>query len=1658
MCDCFHLAFPNWHAASSGTGAGRRLRGPETPSEDSSICEESSQFAEGERPRPQGSSPVEEYPESAKYTYSDKEAEHDPHHKTGSGYKSKRSGLGSMFERRSTPKMSKLKEVHSPEAGVIVKTPKDGCSEGLIYAGGGKDGIFIKEVMPESPASKSLKVKEGDQILSATVYFDNVSYEDAVQILEHAQAYKMKLCLKRKPDITEMESATASDIIPEEDIQTAEMREEGKSKRRGDARISWPKFPSFGKGRKSRFTRSHSSSEADEQRTLELSPTTSETESPIKSQNALKGKKKDKKKLPGLTKRGRISSSEDQDTEAPTTGEISGDIQQKQDTPMLSPESLEGPSGETQGVTEDIKTVEAFGPEQSNQTKTDGQCIQHKVELISLDSTLKTADLTVALADQGSPSGSKSHDKKKKKKEKSELKMKILGKEKSPKKDAKAKSSPKRLKTLGASIETEDLPETEKSGVGSSFEFHTKLGDQPALDTNNQILSKSMIIEMNLPKVELDIPDAEFVQKSPKKPKQVIAGQTSTLIGDITTEPPTEGAQIFCETRSKGSVSTVQLPKREDIVIPGMEDISSRTTKGMKQPKAKFTGHDEEIPAETVQMSIDVESVKEAVSKLPGFKLPQVDTSGMPIPEEITVIDANAQRISVKTPTKVAETKSKHESPLTKIYMSTSPEISMTVQLPKLTSDDLIMEESLTGTRLELQKPQTEHKFKPKEMENRKMEIEKPKVEIKTTEGQAEVHGQGSRFRMPKFGIKMPKIKGPEFDIHVSKKDRDGVLQEKAEMQLSEAPDTDICPGKVDVSIPEQKVEVEVPQMEIKTLQTEGELEAQGGKFKMPKFGIKMPKIKGPEFDIHMPKKDRDGVLKEEAGMQPSEGPETDICPGKVDVSIPEQKVEVEVPQMEIKTLQTEGELEAQGGKFKMPKFGIKMPKIKGPEFDIHMPKKDRDGVLQEKAEMQLSEAPDSDICPRKVDVSIPEQKVEVEVPQMKIKSLQTEGELEAQGGKFKMPKFGIKMPKIKGPEFDIHMPKKDRDGVLKEEAGMQPSEGPETDICPGKVDVSIPEQKVEVEVPQMEIKSLPTEGELEAQGGKFKMPKFGIKMPKIKGPEFDIHMSKKDTDGVLQEEAGMQPSEGPETDFCPGKVDVSIPEQKVEVEVPQMEIKSLPTEGELEAQGGKFKMPKFGIKMPKIKGPEFNIKLSTKEADVTLTDAKTVVQLPEVSEADVRLDVSMPEQKMELEKPKLDIKTLQSEGEPDEQEHKFKMPKLGIATPKVKGPEIDLSLSKTDEDVTQPAPSTDVEGLSMDEKPAKAEHEMKGNKFKMPYLGFSMPKVKGPKLDLSLSKKETEVKLPEAKADVKLPKVDLEKVDIAAPEASVEVKTPELEMQALEIESRPTSTKAPETDISLEVDVATPDAKVDVHPPESNIKESSKPPKSSEKGEQSPVGKPVDEEMSPTCSVQSSDAFADISSTMTSEQVGLSLSSPTKVTVKYSDPSAATGLGEKCSDVITSTTRTELITDVPNLPEKVTILSSGVSSSSEDTLRLESGKIHVITSNIQATPETQHAKLLSAIQIQSAGSLLLTSEDNEAASWTAEDSQSEKRTVFERHLVRETSRGRSETKETLVVTKQITHSFDMSEPISGQTASSLQRLKDSVHSEKMRFFEGAEK
>ncbi|XP_023807193.1 neuroblast differentiation-associated protein AHNAK [Oryzias latipes] len=1278
MCDCFHLAFPNWHAASSG--AGRRLQGPEAATYDDSVSEESSQLVEEERPRPQGSSPVEEFPEAAKHIDAKTEAERDPHHK--SGHKTKRTGLGSMFERRTTPKMSKLKEVHSPEGGVIVRTPKDGCAEGLVYSGGGKEGIFIKEVVPESPASKSLKVKEGDQILSATVYFDNVPYEDAIQILEHAQAYKVKLCLKRKPDITETEPGIESDVIPEEEISSAEMREQGKTKRRGDARISWPKFPSFGKGRKSRFTRSHSSSEADEQRKLELSPTTSDTESPIKSQDALKGKKKHKLKLSALKKRGRISSSED--TEAPTTAPISGDAQQAQESDMLSPESLEGLIAETvEGhKTEDLKMDKET--EQNNQTD---PLLPQTVELISLDSTLKTADPTVCPTDHKSPSEAKPTDGKTKKTDRLELKMKILGKDRLHKKDAKVVSSPKRLKTLGASLEKEHQPESEDSQK-PTVEKHTAEGTK------------------------------------------------------ITEDP--------YERLSKGAGSTAELPKREDIKIPGMEDMSMSTAAGVKEP---FRDDSEENHSEAVQLSFDVKSVKEAVSKLPGFKLPQVDTSGVLIPEEITVIDANAQRISVKTPTKVSEAKAKKEA---QQATSDRKETSFpTGKTATTASADLTSEGLLGETTGDATEPQNKTKSQSKE-DDTTHTFKREQITISWVETPQKIsilHKHGTEKASSTTDVTS---------------ENDSV---KESNQIADR--TTIIRDGFRTGTPDTRTP------DFRTTLTNQELTARTDICSTQTFemsGIKVDSL----VDGSTAKKDSSCQLFIE------------------EVSVEDEDMGVD--SVEKKAFLRDGK----GGRFKLPHLDISLPKVKGSKSDVGASKKE---VTITRAEVE------SDVITSGTDMHVKDQKTETTETEMGASETQTEP-----GGdesRFKMPKLGIKIPKMKGLDTEVMSSKKD--AGVKVTSLRDEVQYPEADVSLEGIDMALSEQTLDTETP------------LEAEDdpkGRSKKPKFGIKLMKMKGPDIEFSLTKKSTQ-TAEEIAEAQ---------IPAASETSSTETRTETKRAEVEPKPPETDGDLGVHAVKFKMPKLGIKMPKIKGPELDLGLQKMDADVT--QPKAEVQLPKVSGTGVPTDVSMPDKKTETEEPK--IKPQQSDSEPDRHSSKFKMPAFDISFPKLRGPEVDLSSLRQDKNVDlpeagpgsadipimqdkeapdatphqnvagsppkfrttleTPKPKLDPSVLSLDKemtsvgadilgevsatcsqgssvKTTELEQEGKESKFRMPYLSFSMPKVKGPKSEIIQSKTRADVTVPQDKTDVTESEVGLQKGEASAPEADSDGETPELQV-----------------------------------------------------------------------------------------------------------------------------------------------------------------------------------------------------------------------------------------------------------------------------------------
>uniref|UniRef100_A0A8C6U1K7 PDZ domain-containing protein n=1 Tax=Neogobius melanostomus TaxID=47308 RepID=A0A8C6U1K7_9GOBI len=58
--------------------------------------------------------------------------------------------------------------------------------------------LFVKEVRGESPAARSGRVYEGDQVVGATIYFENMSSEETADLLKTLNRHKVGLKFQNK--------------------------------------------------------------------------------------------------------------------------------------------------------------------------------------------------------------------------------------------------------------------------------------------------------------------------------------------------------------------------------------------------------------------------------------------------------------------------------------------------------------------------------------------------------------------------------------------------------------------------------------------------------------------------------------------------------------------------------------------------------------------------------------------------------------------------------------------------------------------------------------------------------------------------------------------------------------------------------------------------------------------------------------------------------------------------------------------------------------------------------------------------------------------------------------------------------------------------------------------------------------------------------------------------------------------------------------------------------------------------------------------------------------------------------------------------------------------------------------------------------------------
>ncbi|CAN8215599.1 unnamed protein product [Coccothraustes coccothraustes] len=1405
MCDCFHLVLPNWQG-SPASGSGRQLRPAEPPGDadaDADAEEEDSVnevAVEDIRPRPQGSSPVYEYPVEEDYL---KLQEENKKHSTD---KSKQSHLQETME-------------------VTLKTEVDAGASGFSVKGGGNEGIFIKKVLKESPASKIFSLREGDQLLSATIFFDNIKYEDALKILQYSEPYRVQFSLKRKIAVQEdLETSTAqhkkerigqekelSESIPEETLQVSgkSISEEdketlivsqrvGRSKRPKKDRLSWPKFQSIKNKKILRHRRSHSTSDAYEPALQDISPTSTDTESQFPQEVHTKEKKGSQRKLkfPSIgfrMHRSKPEPQEKQKKEIKTTLISEREKIHQYEVSLENPEILtveyttspayEIKTGEGhETLTKDLKEIKNGIPSHVKQCpeveisikkdKEDtSKCSVPEVPDITTEMTkpsLENADLKASPTEKSPQASSKSR----KKKQKGTA-------------DKKDGESGINIGLMGHS--TKGSVQVKGLEIGTA---KAELQTSETLQTGEkQTEEDTQIINIQKINYGISVPKRKETEADTTKQGSDVPQSVPEKIADMTSE---DSRNFSVETRmpdAESDVSTwkIQMPSFKVAKAPKTDmKIKRQESKENTEDRVKKERMEEDgIPTNDKALNIEIgmkRGEKDIEGKESKFRLPKLKFP--------TFTWSNTKEETAQPEAQISDSEVKMQS------LETPGEPRVSGAPPEITVPSAETETEISISNIE----ENNKKQKPEgQMASPKKTI------IKTSTMKLKTEDTIGKMWLSK----KDEIEKREF-IKLSTDE----ISENTPPHIK-APKVDISLPSVDVTLPQASVDLQAPEA---TISLEGEAKVpekeaaktKDGKFKMPKFGM-------PSFGWSSSSREAKGTVAAEVDVSlpeaqvtvPSGATEAEVSLPKAEVSLPEGQegeVALQGPEAEASLEVAAGKAEGGGMKIHMPKVKVpsvvfSKPTIKSPKPSLKMPK----------AEIK---APKVDISLPSVDVTLPQASVDLQAPEATI-SLEGEAKVpekeaaKTKDGKFKMPKFGM-------PSFGWSSSSREAKGTVAAEVDVSLPEAqvtvpsgateaevtlPGADIQAPGVEVSLPKAEVSLRKGQegeVALQGPEAEASLEVAAGKAEGGGMKIHMPKVKVPSvvFSKPTIKSPKPSLKMPKAEIK---APKVDISLPSVDVTLPQASVDLQAPEATISlegeaKVPEKEAAKTKDGKFKMPKFGM-------PSFGWSSSSREAKGTVA-AEVDVSLPE---AQVTVPSGATEAEVTL--PGADIQAPGVE---------VSLPKAEVSLPK--GQEGEVALQGPEAEASLEVAAGKAEGGGM---------KIHMPKVKVPSVVFSKPTIKSPKPSLKMPK--AEIKAP--KVDISLPSVDVTlpqaSVDLQAPEATIslegEAKVPEKEaaktkdgkfkMPKFGMPSFGWSSSSREAKgtVAAEVDVSLPEAQVTV-------------------------------------------------------------------------------------------------------------------------------------------------------------------------------------------------------------------------------------------------------
>ncbi|XP_011939626.1 PREDICTED: protein AHNAK2 [Cercocebus atys] len=1416
MCDCFHMVLPTW-PGTPGSVSGRQLQ----PREPDAETEDDHSVTEGPadeviRPRPQGSSPVYEYTTEA----ADFGLQEDAPGRQGSAGRRRSwwkwdSGDSRTFFRMSRP------ESMQEATEVTLKTEVEAGASGYSVTGGGDKGIFVKQVLKDSSAAKLFNLREGDQLLSATVFFDNIKYEDALKILQYSEPYRVQFKIRRQlpapqdegwassddqhgPQGKEKEDTDVADGCRDTPTKTLEGDGDqerliskprvGRGRQTQRERLSWPKFQSIKSKRGPGPQRSHSSSEACEPRDAhDVSPTSTDTEAQLaverQEQKAGPGSQRRRK---FLNLRFRTGSGQGPSS----TGEPGRGSQRGVGRAGVLEEL--GPWGDS---LED--TGAATGSRREERAEQDREVTQLPTELGDPRACEGTPE-------EGGLRAARFH-------------RKTL--EGQAQETAVAQRKPRAQPTPGMSWEGEG------EGLQSLEIGIARLSLRDTTEGGTQIGPPKIRVRVH----DLKTPKFAFsTEKEPERERRISAsqrGKRQDLSSKVGTglnveevegagwEPGREPATYAEAQEGEGDGEGLQRTR----ITQEQDKVGEDREGQMRMPKFKIpslgwspskqakTGREkatQDTEQERAGEVIATANRREQGGTEAGLKDKEDrDSMTNETKLQLTHDQKPLKKEQILKEKDVATKDSKFKMPKFKMpsFGMSAPgksmEASVDVSVPKVEADVSLpsMQGDLKTTDLSIQPPSAD------------LEVQAVQVDMKLPEGHVP-EGAGLKGHLPNVempSLKMPKVdlQGPQVDIKGPKLDLKG---SKAEVTATD----------VEVSLPSLEVDPQTPEVKLDGMRLEGDLSladkdmtAKDSKFKMPKFkmpsfGVSAPgKSMEASVDVSAPKVEADVSLPSMQG---------DLKTTDLSIQPPPADLEVQAGQVDV--MLPEGHLPEEAGlKGHLPKVQIpslKMPKVdlKGPQVDIKGPTLDLKGP---KAEVM---APD-------VEVSLPSVEVDIQAPGAKLDDAQLEGELSladkdvtAKDSKFKMPKF-------KMPSFGVSAPGKSIEASVDVSA-------PKVEETAPDMEVSLPSVEVDVQAPAAKLDGVGLEGDLSIahkdvtakdsmfKMPKFKMPSFGVSAPgKSIEASVDVSVPKVEADVSLPSMQGdlkttdlsIQPLDlkSPKVQVTAPDVEVSRHSMEVEIQAPGAKLDDAQLEGELSLADKdvttkhskfkmpKFKMPSFGVSAPgksieasvDVSAPkvEADVSLPSMQGDLKTTDLSIQPPSADLEVQAVQVDMTLPEghlpegasvkghlpkvQMPSLKMPKVDLKGPQVD---------IKGPTLDLKGPKaeVMTPDVDVSLPSVEVDIQAPGAKLDgarLEGeLSLADKDVTAKDgKFKMPKFKMPSFGVSAP---GKSIDASV-----DVSAPKVEADVSLVSMqgDLKTTDISIqpPSADLEVQAGQVDM-----------------------------------------------------------------------------------------------------------------------------------------------------------------------------------------------------------------------------------------------------------------------------------------